>query len=226
MTTPPPPSREPTLEQKIQMTDSFGKFLHNLSIAMLVGAPVLIALPPRKLDLYTFFLTGSFIASANHLTKERTGAGLLYQLPGARLPPSAIEFQERMRMREAGQTQTSTTKRLLDESTPQTGTIQQELAKRKIEVKHREPAGLEKVAKEIWMGGEKEGWKERRLAEEQKKLDEGEGYGSMIMDQIWDVWNWGEKKAEDIKETDEKVVKERERVKQREDEFPTIGKKG
>lgn len=212
-----PPPREPTLEQKIHMTDSFGKFLHNLSIAMLVGAPVLIALPPRKLDLYTFFLAGSFIASGNHLVKERTGAGLLYQLPGARLPPAAIEYQERMRARDPAQ------KRLLDESKPQTSTIQQELERRKIE--HRQPAGLEKVAKDIWMGGEKEGWKEKRLAEEQKKLDEGEGYGSMIVDQIWEVWNWGEKKAEEIKETDEKVIKSREQAKRREEEFPTIGKK-
>lgn len=177
----------------------------------------MIALPPRKLDLYTFFLAGSFIASGNHLVKERTGAGLLYQLPGARLPPAAIEYQERMRARDPAQ------KRLLDESKPQTSTIQQELERRKIE--HRQPAGLEKVAKDIWMGGEKEGWKEKRLAEEQKKLDEGEGYGSMIVDQIWEVWNWGEKKAEEIKETDEKVIKSREQAKRREEEFPTIGKK-
>lgn len=51
-------------------------------------------------------------------------------------------------------------------------------------------------------------WKARRLADEQKKLDEGEGYGSMIVDQIWDVWNWGEKKAEELKEKDEQVVGE------------------
>lgn len=217
MSSPTPPSREPTLEQRIHMTDSFGKFLHNLSLTMLVGAPILIALPPRKLDLYTFFLAGSFVAAGNHLVKERTGAGLLYQLPGTRLPPAAVEYQQRMKMRDQGQ------RRLLDEPQLQTGTIQQELEKRKIE--HRQPAGLEKAAKDLWMGGEKEGWKEKRLAEEQKKLDEGEGYGSMIVDQIWEVWNWGEKKAEDLKETDAKVIKERELAKRREEEFPTIGKK-
>lgn len=197
------------------MADSFSRFLHNLSLTMLVGAPILIALPPRKLDLYTFFLAGSFVASADHLVKERTGAGLLYQLPGAKLPPMALEYQERLRRSEQQQ------KRLLDEPLPQTSTVQQELEKRKIE--HRQPAGLEKAAKDLWMGGEKEGWKERRLAEEQKKLDQGEGYGSMIMDQIWDVWNWGEKKTEELKEKDEKVIKEREQARRRE-EFPTTGK--
>lgn len=198
---------EPTLEQRIQMTSSFQTFLHNASLTMLVAAPVLILLPPRKLDLYTFSLTGVFVASVNHLTKERTGAGLLYQLPGARLPPAAQEFQDRMRAREE-------VKRLLDEqsgSQSRTGQrIEEQLDKRRI-IEHREPAGLEKVAKDLWMGGEKEGWKERRLAEEQKKLDEGEGYGSMIVDQIWEVWNWGEKKAEKLKEKDEEVVKERQK---------------
>lgn len=197
------------------MTSSFHSFLHNTSIAMLVIAPVLIALPPRKLDLYTFFLGGGFVASANHLIKERTGAGILYQFPGTRLPPMAEEYRERMKDRT----------RLLEE--PQSSRVPP--------VKHREAQGLEKVAKDIWMGGEKEGWKEKRLREEQEKIEQGEGYGSMIMDQIWEVWNQGEKTAEEVKAKDEKVVEERRREKarvvqrverehRRDLEFPVIGK--
>ena len=49
---------------------------------------------------------------------------------------------------------------------------------------------LEEKAKEIWMGGETDGWKDRRLREERERLAKGEGYGDMIMDQIWEVWNW------------------------------------
>lgn len=202
-------SSEPTLEQKIRMTNSFGTFVHNASLAMLVIAPVLIVLPPRKLDLYTFSLFGAFVVSANQLTKERTGAGLLYQMPGAKPPAIALEYQERMRQ-----------KRLLDD--PQQGTIQGGLQKRGIE--HRKSEGLEKMAKELWMGDEKPGWKEKRLAEEQKKLDEGEGYGSMIVDQIWEVWNWGEKKAENLKEKDEQVV-ESQLAETREREVFAEGKK-
>ncbi|KAK5947539.1 hypothetical protein PMZ80_001692 [Knufia obscura] len=212
------PSREPTLEQRIHMTSSFQSFLHNASICVLVGAPILIALPPRKLDLYTFSLTGAFIASANHMVKERTGAGMLYQLPGARLPPAAIEYQERMKLREGG-------RRLLEEGERQQQerpSIQEQLQRHQT---HREPQGLEKAAKDIWMGGEKEGWKERRLAEEQKKLDEGEGYGSMIVDQIWEVWNQGQPKSEEQKEKEE-VVESRKKDKLREQEFPDIGKEG
>ena len=56
--------------------------------------------------------------------------------------------------------------------------------------KAREGGLLERM----WMGDEKEGWKERRLQEEREALEEGRGYGSLIMDQIWEVWNWGKKK--------------------------------
>lgn len=214
------PSREPTLEQRIHMTSSFQSFLHNASLLVLVGAPILIALPPRKLDLYTFSLTGAFVASANQIVKERTGAGMLYQLPGVRLPPAAIEYQERMKLREGG-------RRLLEEGQSQQQdrpSVQEQLQKH--QVQHREPQGLEKAAKDLWMGGEKEGWKAKRLAEEQKKLDEGEGYGSMIVDQIWEVWNQGKDKAEEIKEKDEEVVESGKRQKRMEEEFPSIGKKG
>lgn len=212
------PSREPTLEQRIHMTSSFQSFLHNASLFMLVGAPILIALPPRKLDLYTFTLTGAFIASANHMVKERTGAGLFYQLPGARLPAAAIEYQERMKLREGG-------RRLLDEgqtTSQERPSVQEQVQK----YQHREPAGLEKAAKDIWMGGEKEDWKQKRLAEEQRKLDEGEGYWGMIVDQVWEVWNQGKDKAEEVREKDEEVVESKKKEKRREDEFPSIGKKG
>lgn len=47
----------------------------------------------------------------------------------------------------------------------------------------------------LWMGGEEEGWKERRDREEREALEEGRGYGGLILDQIWEVWNWGEGKG-------------------------------
>ena len=53
------------------------------------------------------------------------------------------------------------------------------------------------VMERVWMGGETEGWKERRLREEQKALDEGKGYGDLIKEHIWDVWTWGQKEGEE-----------------------------
>lgn len=53
------------------------------------------------------------------------------------------------------------------------------------------------VVDRVWMGGESAGWKERRLREEQKAIEEGKGYSDLIMDHIWDVWNWGRKTEEE-----------------------------
>jgi hypothetical protein len=187
------PTPEPTLEQKMHMTDSYHKFVHNTSLAMLVVAPVLIALPPRKLDFYTFTLGGIFAISGNQLLRERNGVGILGLLPGRSMEASVVAASQG---------------RILEE-----------------------PIKTDPKVKEIMREGRKklgdEGWKERRLKEEQEKLDQGEGYGGMIMDQIWDVWNWGEKKAEKLEEKDKQVIKEQEKKKseeQRASKLPIVGK--
>lgn len=55
----------------------------------------------------------------------------------------------------------------------------------------REEAEAEKrgLLKQVWMGDEKEDWKKRRIEEDRKALASGKGYGDLIMDQIWEVWN-------------------------------------
>ncbi|KAJ9137351.1 hypothetical protein NKR19_g8268 [Coniochaeta hoffmannii] len=55
----------------------------------------------------------------------------------------------------------------------------------------------------VWMGDEGDDWKQRRIEEDKKALESGKGYGDIIMDQIWEVWNQGtgkekkDEKAED-----------------------------
>lgn len=115
------------------------------------------------------------------------------------LPDRAKDVKMRLEREKEG-------RRLLEEEGPRT-------------VKE-EGSVLERKAKEIWMGGETEGWKERRLKEEQEKIDNGEGYGTMIVDQIKEVWNQGEKKAEEVKVEDERYLKQKRRM----EEFPKIGK--
>jgi hypothetical protein len=43
----------------------------------------------------------------------------------------------------------------------------------------------------------REEWKVERQHEIQEELEEGKGFGDMIMDQIWEVWNWGKPKKDD-----------------------------
>lgn len=183
------PSSTTSVQPQRRMIDSYAAFLHNTSFAMLFVAPALIALPPRKLDIYTLALGGSFVVSANYLVKERTGAGLLAQLPtlNRSLPKRAQEVQAQQQQR-----------RLLED--PASGNL-------------KDMSTIEKKAREIWMGGETEGWKERRLQEEQEKLNRGEGYGSMIMDQVREVWGQGEKNAEALEEKDKEILSEKPRNK-------------
>ena len=70
------------------------------------------------------------------------------------------------------------------------------------------------LVEKVWMGGEGDDWKEKRDQREKEAFEEGRGYGGLIMDQIWEVWNWGKDKVEEVKEVDEKVVEERREEKQ------------
>jgi hypothetical protein len=47
---------------------------------------------------------------------------------------------------------------------------------------------------------EKAVWKRQRDAREKEALEDGRGYGGIITDQIWEVWNWGQKKNGDNEE--------------------------
>lgn len=212
MTTPPsPPSTTP-----LQQPSPFQSATHALAL-LLATTPLLLALPPRKLDLYTAALTGAFVVSANHLTHERTGTGILGNV-GRRLrgdgdggPGKGERAREGEKMREqgrepgrtAGFANTTTLGGAADGRlaiATATGKVETQEARggqsgEKAE-EGREGKGVAGLARALWMGQEGEGWKERRVREEREKLAEGRGYGGLIVDQIWEVWNGGGKKGE------------------------------
>lgn len=193
--------------------------IHNVSIGMLVIGPILIALPPRKLDIYTFSLLGLMSFSGNNLVREHTGRGIVDHVnhkintlvapyatgvPAGRAQEVQKILQEEKAARLATQqsgAQESRTKL----SAEQEGRVQAAL-RELAEAKEKAGGALEKV----WMGDAKEDWRAKRDREEKEALEEGRGYGGLIMDQIWEVWNWGRDKVEEVKEEDEKVVKAEE----------------
>lgn len=75
----------------------------------------------------------------------------------------------------------------------------------KMELEKKERGVLEK----LWMGEEGSDWKKKRDERERVALQEGKGYADLIMEQIWEVWNWGRDTMEDVKKEDEKVVESR-----------------
>jgi len=180
-----PPASNSSSSSTTKRAEDYVRFKHLAALTFVFAAPVLIALPPRKLDLYTVSLGTAFIFSANHLTVERTGRSITEHIGSriSRTPPIMRNLPSEKA--EALQAQL----RAAREAQIRDGAVAGEELE-KLKRRQRQEAG---VAERIWMGGETEGWKERRLKEEQKALDEGKGYGDLIKEHIWEVWNWGRK---------------------------------
>ncbi|OOF93648.1 hypothetical protein ASPCADRAFT_209580 [Aspergillus carbonarius ITEM 5010] len=179
---------QPSTDLQSRREADFERFKTLTAYTFLVASPILIALPPRKLDNLTVLLTSAFCISANHVTREYTGRSIVDRIEAriSRNPVSAmselpsqraLEIQAKLRAAREIQIQTA---------------MGEELEKLKARQAQEKP-----VMERVWMGGETEGWKERRLREEQKALDEGKGYGDLIKEHIWDVWTWGQKEGEE-----------------------------
>ncbi|CAG7960273.1 unnamed protein product [Penicillium nalgiovense] len=190
----------------------YKRFKNYAAYTFLIGAPILIALPPRKLDPLTVLVLCSFGASANHIVHDRTGRSIVDRIDArisrvqgtfSSLPSErAQEIQERLRaardaqLRQAEQEQLQA--RILSLSDKQRRNPDPGLMEEIEKLKARQ-AQEEGIVQRVWMGGETEGWKERRLREEQKALSEGKGYWDLIQEHIWDVWTWGGKDGKDGK---------------------------
>ncbi|KAH6987469.1 hypothetical protein BKA56DRAFT_612257 [Ilyonectria sp. MPI-CAGE-AT-0026] len=167
-------------------------FIHNSAIAGAIIAPIVMALPPRKMDIRFFVLAGAFSLSTNQLAYEYTGQSIygrfgsrMGSIVGTELPEGAKRTQQLLR--EHREREAAEKKRAADEK-----------------------QGLAKVLNDTWMGGESEDWREKRAEEHRKKFEEGKGFGDIIMDQVSDVWNgnWGggdkKKNGEASSNSDEK----------------------
>lgn len=131
----------------------------NLAIGLFITCPVIALLPPRKLDLYTLALSGVWVASANHVSGLRSGRTVFQRL--SEPAPHAApskKYEE----------------------------LQRQLRERGIQGSEKKQ-GLGVVDK-IWMGDQGEDWQVKRAEREREVLRSGEGYGTLIMDQIKEVW--------------------------------------
>lgn len=159
-----------TPEQRIaqENAERRTRIIRNVAIGGVIVCPLIALMPPRKLDLYTFSLGVGFYLSADHLCESYYGRGLVTQLS----PFRAVTELPTERARE----------------------VQNKIREAKEEERRKlgKPED-EGVLKKIWMGGETDGWKERRLEEEKKAIEEGKSFSDMIYEQIWDVWNWDKK---------------------------------
>lgn len=178
---PEPPQRPP----------SQNPLIDNVAMVFAVGAPLIMLMPPRRMDMRFLALAATFSLSTNHLAKSYTGQSLYDRFStrvGSVFDDTMPEGARR-------------TQQLLKEHR------EREAAKKGIPSAGQDQQQGSNIIKNIWMGGESDDWKEKRAEEHQKSFEEGKGMSDIIMEQIADVFsgNWGsnaKKEGEAAKENE------------------------
>ncbi|KAK3936539.1 hypothetical protein QBC46DRAFT_394822 [Diplogelasinospora grovesii] len=201
-TTPPseqPPDGQEVLTGGIPRPQYGGTppMLHNAAIAASVLGPIALLLPGRgrgMVSIQNLILSSGTFWGLNQLAWDYTGKSI-YQRSNEQwakvlkpldpLPEKAQATKLRMEAARAAR----------EAAMPAAERAALEEARRqKEEQREQERRG---ALGRLWMGGETEGWKERRIEEEKKALESGKGYADLIIDQIWEVWNQGSKKSKE-----------------------------
>ena len=174
MSHPQPPQHQPSDNDTIR----YAKTLHTTAIITAVACPLLALLPPRKLDFYTFGLAGTSVFSANWLLKERTGRSAWQHIGMGKRPivsNGIIEVTPSPTI-----TDPASANRDFQDAVQDYQRLQSNL----------HPSVTAEVR------SHREAWKVQQQKEIEEDIEEGKGFGDMIMDQIWEVWHW-RKKGED-----------------------------
>jgi hypothetical protein len=169
------------------------------SLGALLLCPLLIALPPRKFDFYTVLLISGTAVGGNQVLREYTGRGITDRVPTLRRLASDGDVDSRLRNERIGaiderfgrrDSRTAIGGGVGAEQGPTTAAVARAVREMKAgERVHGEaPAG---VGEEEEPRQRKADWKLQRDAREKEALEDGRGYGGLIVDQIWEVWNWG-----------------------------------
>lgn len=170
MSHPQEPQRQPTQAETV----NYAKTLRNTALVTAVACPLLALLPPRKLDLFTAGLGITTVYSTNYLVRDYTGRSIQQHITGARPP---VPARENVQVDEA-HAQAADAIRL---------ERQEALRASKERASIAEQVEATKQAK----------WAQERNQEVQDALDVGKGFGDIIIDQVYEVWNWGKKRDDD-----------------------------
>lgn len=177
----------PTLEGSPELHGT-PPLVHNFCIAAAVLSPVMMILPPRRMDWRFFMHSSIFSASTNQLMYDWTGQSI-YQRVGARFEamfPTTLPDQAQ-----------KTRQALREERMRREGLTEEQM--RAIEYKKRS------FAERIWYGKEPEDWDKKRGEEHAKALAEGKGLGDLIVDQVKEVWDGEKDKKTEADNNDKKA---------------------
>lgn len=183
------PSPDPARQALIARREAdYLVFKHYAAIAGLIVSPILLAVPPRRLNSMAVIQATAFGMSANYLIRERTGQSILGNISTKFAEGTAEHPTERYQAIQA-QLRAERDARINEGSLPT-----EELEK--LRARQRQDRGGGALDR-LWMGGESDDWKRKRLEEEQKALAEGKGYGDLIKGHFADAFGWGGKENKD-----------------------------
>ncbi|KAL2119464.1 hypothetical protein VTJ04DRAFT_6425 [Mycothermus thermophilus] len=205
----PPPQLPPTSPPTDPPLPERDPILHNSALVLAVLAPVALVLPSRggktKSTLQNALLGGTAFWAFNQLAHDYTGKSITAR--SRERWGALLGFDKKTKEGEGAQEEEKQKKKagwfsdLPTETARRNRELMEAERRRRAEAEGREyvpkHSGEDnKVGwwKRVWMGGEKEDWKERRLEEERKALEAGKGYGDLIVEQIKEVLGKGEKK--------------------------------
>ncbi|KAM0285129.1 hypothetical protein ACHAQH_001557 [Verticillium albo-atrum] len=145
--------------------------IHNAAIAGAVISPIIMLLPPRRVDWRFFLLTTTFSLSTSQLAYDWTGQSI-YDRVGKRF--------ERLTTNELPQAAQETQRRLREERMRREGLTEEDMRKKELAKRN--------ALQRLWYGNEtEESWNKKRAEEHQNALDEGQGLSGIIMGQISEV---------------------------------------
>lgn len=152
-------------------------WLHTSAIILAAASGLGMLLPPRRFDMRFLALSSTFTLSTSQLAYDYTGKSIVERF-GSRMEAVGAIGQPELSDR------AKEVKRLLREEKMLNMTEAQRLAE-----KQKEAAKERGLFKKLWLGDEGEDWKEKRMEEDRKALEEGKGISGIIMDQISEVFS-------------------------------------
>ncbi|KAI4113194.1 MAG: hypothetical protein LQ338_008218 [Usnochroma carphineum] len=202
--TDPPPGTDRSLPPSAPIAPSSPSAKHSppfrpLFLSLLIATPILAALPPRKLDFYTFMLGATFVVAAEELTFG--SASRRFSPPRLQAQPFAADLQDADgRLSLAAQSDAARQSITSDAAHND--------AKTRPLIRGKEETGVSGLARKLWYGSEREGWKERRIREEREALEDGRGYGGLIGDAVREAFG-GAVEKEDVDKFNEDRTRQR-----------------
>jgi hypothetical protein len=166
--------------------------LHYGALGFALLAPMALLLPPRRISVQNVILSFGGSWCLNQVVYDYTGKSL-FQRSSERwarlgssmqaLPPAAERTQKLLEAERAARSRRA--EPVAIPAKPSTDHQTQRAADAPSQSSEESKDG---VLHKLWMGDEKEGWKEERIAKEREALEGGKGYFDLISEHMSDAF--------------------------------------